>query len=169
MENASKALIMAASVLLGVMIISIGAVLFQTFSQFGKSTIEETNEAKIAEWNNTYLKYYGNTTRIENGKKIEAPIPVTAHEIVTLLNSARQNNIDNELTAQSGKNENSYYVQIDIDSKKNAEKWNDETKNRFLQENALQANNHDVKYYKCTKYEISEVTKRVMYMQFKEY
>lgn len=169
MENASKALIMASSILLGIMIISIGVVLFQTFSEFGKSTIEQVEEAKLAEWNNKYLKYYGKTTRIENEKQITVDIPVTAHEIVTLLNTARQNNIDYELTMQTGKNENSYYVQIDIENRKNAEKWDEEIKNEFLQKNTLQENGQDIKYYKCTKYEISSVTKRVMYMQFKEY
>ena len=58
MENASKALIIAASVLAGVMIISVGVALFSTFSEFGKSTAEKVESDKIAQWNNTYLKYY---------------------------------------------------------------------------------------------------------------
>ena len=47
MENASKALIMAASVLLGVMIISVGVVLFESFSGFAKDTTDKIEEARI--------------------------------------------------------------------------------------------------------------------------
>ena len=41
MENASKALIMAAEVLIGVMILTIAVTLFRTFSDFSKETLEE--------------------------------------------------------------------------------------------------------------------------------
>ena len=58
MENASRALIMAASVLLGIMIISVGVALFNTFSEFSRDTLEKVDEKKITEWNNNYLKYY---------------------------------------------------------------------------------------------------------------
>jgi len=59
MENASKALIMAASVLLGLMIISIGVTLYSTFADFSRTTLEKVEETKLAEWNNQFLKYYG--------------------------------------------------------------------------------------------------------------
>ena len=91
MENASKALIIAASVLVGVMIISVGVALFNSFSEFRRSTVQKVEDAKIAEWNNNYLKYYGNYTD-DNGK--EKPIQVTAHDIVSIANSAKQNNIN---------------------------------------------------------------------------
>lgn len=68
MENASKAFIMAATMLLGLMIISVGVILFQSFSDLGKDTIQKVENYKISEWNNTYLKYYG-TTEVEGTKK----------------------------------------------------------------------------------------------------
>lgn len=68
MENASKALIMAATMLLGLMIVSVGVALFQSFSDLGKDTIQKVENYKISEWNNTYLKYYG-TTEVETAKK----------------------------------------------------------------------------------------------------
>lgn len=68
MENASKALIMAATALLALMIVSVGVALFNTFSDLGKDTIEKIENNKIAEWNNTYLKYYG-TTEVEGNKR----------------------------------------------------------------------------------------------------
>ncbi len=68
MENASKAFIMAATMLLGLMIISVGVALFQSFSDLGRDTIQKVENYKISEWNNTYLKYYG-TTEVEGTKK----------------------------------------------------------------------------------------------------
>ena len=167
MENASKALIMAAEVLLGVMIISIGVALFTSFSEFGRSTFEKVEEAKIAEWNNNYLKYYGQIIVTENGKEEVQPILVTAHEIVTLANHANQNNIKRELQDQSRYNENTYYVQVKVDEINNLEKQSEDSKNQFLKNNSLTATN-EVKYYTCTNVKISTVTKRVMYIEFEE-
>lgn len=175
MENASKALIMAATVLLGLMIISVGVALFNSFSKFGKETIEKMESTKITEWNNNYLKYYGKIAVEENGKIKSVPIKVTAHDIISIINNARQNNVDyfgNNMADWPGKNENYYYVQIDIDKYKNgvgAEKWTEEMKHNFLKENTLSDDNTEMKYYKCNAYEISSVTKKVIYMQFADY
>lgn len=175
MENASKALIMAASVLLGLMIVSVGVTLFQSFSDFARDTTEKVEETRIAEWNTQYLKYYGNMTKQEEGKMKSVPIPVTAHEIVSVINNARQNNVNyfgENISEWPGKNENYYYIQIEVKGVRNgtrAEIWSEETKNNFLKENSLRENQTETKYYKCTNYEISPVTKRVIYMQFAEY
>lgn len=168
MENASKALIMAASILLGVMIISVGVALFNTFSEFAKSTTERIEESKISEWNNRYTKYHGTITVEENGKVKVKPIPVTAHEIISLANHAIENNKNYELETQNGYNENTYYVQVQVGKVENFEKLDDQAKNKFLQENSLTDDN-ETKYYMCDFYEISNVTKRVMYIKFVEY
>lgn len=166
MENASKALIMAASVLLGVIIVSIGVVLYSTFSQFGNETAQKIQDNKIAEWNANYLKYYGTTTiEDENGKTIVTPIPVTAHDIITVANHARQNNINYEIQDLKRYEETSYYVQVDVDKEQNFETKTEEEKNNFLKNNSLR-NGQETKYYTCTEVKISSVTKRVMYIKF---
>lgn len=152
MENASKALIMATSILLGIMIISIGVALFTTFSDFGKSTLQKVEDARLAELNNNYLKY-------QNGY-------ATAHDIVSVANLARQNNVKYELQDQAKYNENTYYVQVKVDKTYNFEKLEEEEKNKFLKENSL--NGENTKYYKCDEVKISSVTKRVMYIEFSE-
>ena len=95
MENASKALIMAATVLLGVMIISVGVTLYKTFSSFSAETAKQMQDKQTAEWNNNYLKYYGSQTYYDSSKNkdVTEPIRVTAHDIITIINNARQNNI----------------------------------------------------------------------------
>ena len=57
MENASKALIMAAEILIGVMIISIGVYLFNTLGQYSAETTAEMEETQQAQFNNQFLKY----------------------------------------------------------------------------------------------------------------
>lgn len=168
MENASRALIMAASVLLGIMIISVGVALFNTFSEFSRDTLEKVDEKKITEWNNNYLKYYGNITTEKNGKEISKPIEVTAHDIVSVANLAKQNNENYELQNQNSYNENTYYVQVKVEKERNFEKKSEQDKNKFLQENSLTEVN-ETKYYKCTEVKISEVTNRVIYIEFIEY
>lgn len=168
MENASKALIMAASILVGVMIISVGVALFNSFSEFSRSTVQKVEDAKIAEWNNNYLKYYGNYTD-DNGK--ERPIQVTAHDIVSIANSAKQNNINYELDTQNY-NENTYYLQVQVKTDSHFESKTDEEKNKFLKENSLTKNNdntYSTKYYMCTEVKVSEATKRVVYIKFDDY
>lgn len=126
MENASKALIMAATVLLGLMIISVGVALFQSFSDLGRDTIEKVENYKISEWNNTYLKYYG-TTEVKESEKVlkTVPIQVTAHDIVSLINHARQyntNNFGEDMAQWPGKDENYLYVEIEIKDVRNRNK-----------------------------------------------
>ena len=170
MENASKALIMAASILVGVMIISIGVALFNSFSEFSRSTVQKVEDAKIAEWNNNYLKYYGSYTD-DNGKV--RPIQVTAHDIVSIANNAKQNNINYEFETKQNSDENSYYLQVIVENNKNFEFATDEEKNKFLKENSLIQNSdgktYETKYYMCTACNISKITKKVNYIKFEEY
>ena len=52
MENASKALIMGASVLLGVMILSIGVYIFSTFAPYSENAYQRLDDAQVAQFNN---------------------------------------------------------------------------------------------------------------------
>lgn len=177
MENASKALIMAATVLLGVMIISVGVALFNSFSEFGRDTLEKAEEKKIAEWNNNFLKYYGNVMTEEDTEL--KPIKVTAHDIVSLANLAKQNNENYELTVANSGNETTYYVQVIVKNvSNNFETFSDDKKNEFLKSNSLKETKNidgevietEPKYFKCSEPpKISEVTKRVMCIKFEPY
>lgn len=172
MENASKALIMAASVLLGLMIISIGVVLYNSFSDFSKTTEAKMDEKKIAEFNNNFLKYYG-TVNVYNKEKKEyevQTIKVTIHDIITVANLAKKNNEEYEISDLSRCSENTQYIQVClIGNNNNLEKNTDEKNNKLLKENSLKNENKETKYYKCTECRISEITKKVIYIEFKEY
>ena len=97
MENASKALIMAAGVIVGVLIISIGVYLFSTYAEYSSDAYETMEAAQIDQFNSQFLKYYGNTlTKYTDANKNEyrkeTPILCTAHDIVSLATLAAQNN-----------------------------------------------------------------------------
>lgn len=183
MENASKALIMAASVLLGLMIISVGVTLYSTFADYSRTTLEKVEETKLAEWNNQFLKYYGTVWSYdkEKQKDVQSSIKVTAHDIVTVANLAKQNNENYELSKENAGDENTYYVQVIVNTKNkvypNFETLTDSEKNSFLQSESLKITTNEdetetveTKYYKCKKEPvISEVTKRVMCIEFELY
>ena len=57
MENASKALMMAASVLIGIMIISLAVYLFTTFGASSKQLHEEIETNRLNEFNTQFTLY----------------------------------------------------------------------------------------------------------------
>lgn len=160
MENASKALIMAASVLLGVMILSVGVALFNSFGGFSRNITNEIEKSKIAEFNSQFLKYYGKSYDADTGKN--EYIKLTTHDIVTLANLAQKNNIEHDVQEQNARNEKSYYIQIALGKNQtNLEKYNENELLSFLQKNSD-------KYYFVENVEISSITGRVIFMQLQE-
>ena len=180
MENASKALIMAAEVLIGVMIISIGVYLFNVFGQYSADNTKRIEDTQISEFNNQFLKFYGSRTNDEG--KVE-PIKCTIHDIVSLANLAKENNKNYGLENESGKKDNTFYIQIYIKNKdynlnrkniiNNLEKYDD--LESLIKLNSLKIEKNEngevktkTKYYECTQCDINPNTKRVNYMKFVE-
>ena len=181
MENASKALIMAGEILLGVMIISVGVYLFNMFADYSSDNYDEISSAQIAEFNAKFLIYYGNN-------KDGTPIECTIHDIAGLANLAQKYNLENELIEKtegtngnntyqikSGINtKNSLYIQIDLGSTKNLELKSEKYIVDLIKKNDLEADDDldgkisKVKYYKCTKCESYSGNKRINYVKFEE-
>ena len=61
MENASKALIMAASVLIAIMVLSLGVYLFSIFGGTSQEITNIITESQISEFNSNFTKYEGKT------------------------------------------------------------------------------------------------------------
>lgn len=76
MENAAKALTMAAGVLIGVIIITIAVYLFTTLGNTSSEVYSKVEQEKIDKFNNQFLKYDG----LAN---------CTAHDIVSIANLAK--------------------------------------------------------------------------------
>lgn len=79
MENASKALIMAAEVLIGVLIISLAVYLFTNFGQTSKEINEKNREQQIVQYNTRFTSYLGRTD-------------LTIYDVITVANLVIENN-----------------------------------------------------------------------------
>ena len=96
MENASKALIMGAEILIGVMILSIGVYLFNVLGSYSADTTQEMESTRLEQFNDQFTKYYGTvSTQQEDGKIYEQTIKCTMQDIVGVANLASMYNKQN--------------------------------------------------------------------------
>ena len=79
MENASKALIMAAGVLIGVMILTLWVYLFLSFGAQSEDIYNKMEEQQLVEYNAQYTLYSGRND-------------VTIYDIISVANLAYENN-----------------------------------------------------------------------------
>ena len=77
MENASKALLMAGGVLVGMLIIVVMVILFNTYGQLGKTYEARITENQIKELNSNFIKF-------------ERRNNITIQEIASIANFAKQ-------------------------------------------------------------------------------
>lgn len=154
MENASKALIMAAGVLLGVMIIGIGSFLIQIFGRYSADAEEDRYQKQLAEFNSRFTKY-------ENAQS------VTIHEVVSLANFAIENNTLGELqNIDFDQNKETDYIRVKLDGQ-NLEKKSKQALITLLDTKAYDTEKGKEILYKCVSIQISPKTKKVNYIEFK--
>lgn len=80
MENASKALLMAAGILIGILIISLMVVLFISSTSVNKE-YEQTKQSEVVQqFNVNFTKFVGKN--------------LTIHDVVTICNFAKSNNVE---------------------------------------------------------------------------
>ena len=77
MENASKALIMAAGILIGLLILALMVTLFTSAGNLSRSYEETRKETQTQQFNANFIKYVGKD--------------LTIHEVLTLYNFAKEN------------------------------------------------------------------------------
>lgn len=151
MENASKALIMAVSIILGIMIITFLCFVFGMIKNYNSKNVTQIEETETAKFNKEFFKYY------ENGKDV---IKVTAHDIISISNFVKENNLKYDVKEAT---QNSYYVTIDVYTKSeriyNFEKISQDEYTFFLEQN---------KTFKCSEIRINKITKRVEYVKYEE-
>lgn len=98
MENASKALMMAAGVLIGLLILSLAVYLFANFGSASAEAHKRNAENQINQFNAQFTIYEGRND-------------VTIHDIVTVANLAKSSNASYDLTEQTDTN---YYISVGI-------------------------------------------------------
>lgn len=160
MENASNALMMAATILIGVMIISAAVFLFTQFTTTGSQISKQIYDTQIAKFNVQFTKYEGQSS-------------ITAYDIVSICNLAKQNNIDYyEEGWKSAKDDSNsiYYISVDVKVdgvwKHNYEQTEDYT--NFIKTSYLEDNKVDIITFKCSSVHINENTQRVDTIVFEQ-
>ncbi len=115
MENASKALIMAGSILIGVLIMSLMVYLFNTMGQYAAQAEERRAQTQVDMFNAEFTKYTGQITYTdENGNDVTTDVTCTMHDVITIANFARQTNESYGLYDEQNYSDDSYYVQVDF-------------------------------------------------------
>ena len=143
MENASKALIMAAGVLIGLIIISLAIYLFTNFATMSRNVHEQIDETRIGKFNEQFLVYEGKEVNI--------------YDIISVANLAIENNSYYELDVQTNGN---YYIKVTLNKTK------DELKS-YMEADLQNINlaSPDLKTYNC-KVSINNTTKLVNKIEF---
>ena len=107
MENATKALIMAAGVLISIMILSLAVYLVITFGSISANVHEKNEENETLAFNEQFYKYSGNEK-------------LSIYDIVTVANYARNNNMSYEFDTNTRPSniQTMYYVAVTLDDNK---------------------------------------------------
>lgn len=95
MENASKALLIAGGIFLGIITLSILVVLMNNISNIGASQEEKRKAEELAAWNAEWEAYNKGFLR--------------GAEVLTIVNKAKQNNIEYKGILD-------YYVEVEVNS-----------------------------------------------------
>lgn len=157
MENASKALIIAATVLMGILIITLGIMLYVSVMNNIISTREEMEANAVYKFNTQFLNY-------------SASNDVSFQDVISVASMAFESNNQYTFDPTSLHNGNDFYVSVIADvrttsggsfSQQNIEKFVEKPDElaKLLSDNFEQK-------YKCTDVKISDITQRVYQIIF---
>lgn len=147
MENAVKALIIVAGVLIGAMILSLGVSLYSSLGEYVQITQEGITSKEIQRFNGQFTKYIN-----YNSDTGEFDFTLTIQDIVTAANTAYENNTNDD-----------YYVTINMTGYANLE--------RTINSNSVEVLQNGLgKEYKCTHTDVKfdSITGRVCEVNFYE-
>lgn len=151
MENASKALLMAAGVLMGVVILSLAAYLFVTFSSSADDVKSEIANNQLNKFNSQFLAY-------------EQREDLTVYDILTAVNLAENNNEYYQL-----KSGDTNYITVKVDnSVVNSTDIEKKIKPENLEKGEMKVDNLEgksLKNYRCNVL-LSAITGRVNVVNF---
>lgn len=153
MENATKALLMAAEIIIGVLILSLIVYLFINFGTASAEVSNKIDETVLQEFNTKYSKYKG----IEN---------ISIHDIVSLANLARENNEYYELDDSYRGEDSSYYIAIYLKDEGYIEGDSQEELTQLIKKKMEK--NSALEKYMCTDVKYSNTSGRVKQVDFEK-
>ena len=144
MENASKALIIIAGVMIALIIVSIGVLLKWNLTQVSDSYVEKLDKTELQKYNNYFEIYLGR----EN---------ITAQDIITAVGVAKQKDEGTKVWLKDG-------VAKDITE------WSNLEKNDFLSKNILleKADGTVENIFKCNSIDYDSETGKVNKITFEK-
>lgn len=168
MENASKALIMAAGVLIGILILSLAVYLFLSFGSTSAELHKQKEEQQLNQFNAQFTSYVG-----KEG--------ITIYDVVSVANLATESNIYYEFTKRTAMTDGKdNYISVQFKNSKIAG-YHEKTIEKGFNENMTSITDYyntliskdleymnitedpeqsDLTQYKC-EVEISKITQRV--------
>lgn len=142
MENASKALLIAGGIFLGIITLSILVVLMNNISNIGSSQEEKRKAEELAAWNAEWEAYNKGFLR--------------GADVLTVVNKAKQNNIEY-------KNNLEYQVEVKVNINPD-EGWYEYLPDAEVQKEVALRTTH---VFSCVNIEYSEKTGRVNKIEYK--
>lgn len=133
MENASKALLMAGGVLIGILVLSLIAYLFIYFGSQSQDFRDTMNQKQLTKYNAQYIIYDGRSN-------------LTIYDVVTAINIAFENNVKHMYDSNYN---TEYFVSVKVDNieKANPNPADDDTVKKHTNAiNELIQENRDNKY-----------------------
>lgn len=141
MDNAAKALLMAAEILIAILILTLAVYAFVYYSDVAVTYEKSRQEQEIQKFNSQFTKYLGTED-------------VTVQDIVTLVHIAQDYNkeVDNDIEKANGK---TYKVEIMVGASIKLTEKNDSELIEYVKDNTSKTDPSDpskfiVKKYKCT-------------------
>ena len=144
MENATQAMLIAAGVLIGVMVLSLGVALFSELNSYVESSNERNRFNELNAFNTQFLNYDTDN--------------LTIHDIVTVAYLANESNFNNNVSEEPT---SPLYVTVILDGTPIEANINNNAA-------TLLNDNNNGKIYECFGIRISETTGRVFEINFRE-
>ena len=160
MENASKALLMAAGVLIGVLILSLAAYLFVYFGSTSQQIHEQNEENQINEFNSKFTSYVGKDN-------------ITIYDVITVANLATENNKKYEFSTRRHAEpiiaSSDYYIHVEFGNEVKSKTINTDYTKKIQEEvsKIKSGSSNELNTYNCS-VEINSKTGRVWKVMFKE-
>lgn len=140
MENASNALIIAGTILISILIITMGVSLYTSFSETSDSYLKQLDATELQKYNSNFDVFAGRDD-------------IVPQEIVTLIS----------LVQQKGQG-----TTISLDGDTDCMTWDESRKSMFLQDKIEESknNNGEITLYKCENILYNETTGKVREIEF---
>jgi len=149
MENASKALLMAAGVLIGILLISLAVYLFADFGATSAKINAQNAQKQVSQFNSKFTSYEG-----KDG--------LTIYDVITVIGYAKENN-----DYYDGVNE--YKISVNIDNSINVQDWNEDRKiEKITEEQEQMMNGLELPIYECSIVEYHSENGRVKTINFRK-